>query len=89
MKRNLSAIIALVLVVVMVFPTAIFVGAADPVAAPAEDVIKATVSGGINADTDRPMGTQSFDKSGTITIALTGTANGSITLPKDYTNLQV
>ncbi len=87
MKRNLSAIIALVLAVVMVFPTAIFVGAAEP--APATDVIKATVTGGINAATDRPMGTERFESTGTITLALTGTADGSITLPEGYGNLAV
>ncbi|MBR4961023.1 MAG: hypothetical protein IKY52_09015, partial [Clostridia bacterium] len=88
MKRNLSAIISLVLVVVMVFPTAIFVGAAN-VAAPAEDVIKAAVDGGINASTDRPMGTENFTSTGSITLALTGTADGTITLPAGYGDLKV
>ncbi|MBR7148946.1 MAG: hypothetical protein IKD13_08960, partial [Firmicutes bacterium] len=86
MKRNLSAIIALVLAVVMVFPTAIFVGAVD---APATDVIKAAVTGGINATTGRLKGTENFNSKGTITLALTGTAEGTITLPEGYGNLKV
>lgn len=46
MKRKLSALLAIVLAVVMVFPTAVFVGAVGP----AEAKMMATVTGSINSN---------------------------------------
>jgi len=75
MKRNLHAIIAVILAVVMVFPTAIFVSAADE--------LKVTVKDGIKAD-GYPDADREFTKTGTITLAETGTASGTITVPTGY-----
>ena len=85
MKRKLSAILALVLAVVMVFPTAVFVGAANTdQPAPASEAIKVSADGSIKAD-GTPDSTKNFSGKGDITIALGGKATGTITLPEGYT----
>ena len=70
MKRNLSAIIALVLAVVMVFPTAIFVGAAGTGTAGAI-IVK--------------CGDQTLTSGAALQVAVDGSVTIEVTVPEDYT----
>jgi len=89
MKRKLSALLAIVLAVVMVFPTAVFVGAANTKEdAPATDVIKATISGSIKTD-GTPDVKKIVPKEAKIRLALTGEASAEIDLPDGYSDMKV
>jgi len=83
MKRKLSAIIALVLAVVMVFPTAVFVGAANA------DKITVSLTGGIKDDGYLAAPIVNAENSAQITLALTGKATGTISIPSGYSNVKV
>lgn len=70
MKRNLSAIIALVLAVVMVFPTAIFVGAAGT---------------GTTGAIIVKCGDQTLTSGAALQVAVDGSVTVEVTVPEDYT----
>ncbi|MBR3707059.1 MAG: hypothetical protein IKM19_08810, partial [Firmicutes bacterium] len=83
MKRKLSALLAIVLAAVMVFPSAIFVGAADA------DKITVSLAGGIKDDGYLAAPIVNAEKSAQITLALTGEATGTISIPSGYKNVTV